>query len=298
MRDLTNKVKELISRIFQIDKEILNLNFIDHSILDRNYVYTFSIGSEDFIIKISYSREKWENEIRVLKLLKDLYFVPNILDGGIKYDLRYIIMEKFQGETLIDEIDKFSKKKQLEIIKNLGESLALIHNTGEFYFFSWEEEAKKSKLREVRDLKDKNIIRKLKNCENDLVKEGTKLLGKYRPKLIDTKPRLTHKDYSLRNILVTGSGQLSGILDYEHTEPEDPCLDICSMYHTDILDDELFFDTFKLGYERIVEFPINFLLNKKYYMINTGLYLYGRFSEKGIEARDRGLYLIKNSLNH
>jgi fructosamine-3-kinase len=296
MRDLTNKVKELISEIFQIDKEILNLNFIDHSILDRNYVYTFNIGLDDFIIKISYSREKWENEIRVLKLLKDLYFVPNIIDEGIKYDLRYIIMEKFQGETLIDEIDKFSKKKQLEMIEKLGESLALIHNTGEFNFFSWEE-GKKAKLREVRNYKDKNIIRKLQHCENELVKEGTKLLDKYRPKLIDTKPRLTHKDYSLRNILVLESGKLSGILDYEHTEPEDPCLDICSMYHTDILDDELFFEAFKLGYEKIVEFPINFLLNKNYYMINTGLYLYGRFSEKGLEARDRGLDLIKNSLN-
>jgi len=63
------------------------------------------------------------------------------------------------------------------------------------------------------------------------------------------------------------------------------------------LDDELFFEAFKLGYEKIVEFPINFLLNKNYYMINTGLYLYGRFSEKGLEARDRGLDLIKNSLN-
>jgi aminoglycoside phosphotransferase (APT) family kinase protein len=224
--------------------------------------------------------------------------VPKIIDVGIKYDLRYIVMEKFQGETLIDEIDKFSRKKQLQIIKKLGESLALIHNTGEFNFFSWEEEPKKSKLREVRNYKDKNIIRKLQHCEDQLVKEGIKLLDKYRPKLIDTKPRLTHKDYSFRNILILESGKLSGVLDYEHTEPEDPCLDICSMYHTDILDDELFFDTFKSGYEKIVEFPINFLHNKKYYMINTGLYLYGRFSENGLEARDRGLDLIKNSLNN
>ncbi|MDW7668194.1 MAG: phosphotransferase [Bacillota bacterium] len=301
MRDLNLKVKEIISETFNINKENINIDFIDHSILDRNYVYKFNLNNKEYVIKISYSHEKWSNEINVLNLLIDNYFVPNILSYGDKYNLNYIIMEKFPGYNLNDKIHEFSKKKQLKILCEIGENLALIHSEGEYYYYGWNKSIEESSLIETRKKKDKRIIEKIKNLnfpEVEIVNKGIEILNSDRYNLKELTPKLTHKDFSLRNILVDNRGEITGIIDYEHSEPEDPSLDICSMFHTNILDDELYFNSFKKGYERILKFPENFLKNRRYYMVNTGLYLYGRFSDKGISAKKRGIELIKNSLNY
>ncbi len=301
MRDLNLKVKEIISEIFNTNKDNVKIDFIDHSILDRNYIYTFYLDEKEYVIKISYSYEKWFNEINVLKLLSENYFVPNILNYGEKNNLHYIVMRKIPGYNLVDKINSFSENQQLKILSEIGENLALIHRTGKYNYYGWNEGVKEASLVKTRKKKDKKIIEKISKLEfseGEVIKRGIEILNKDRSNLKDLTPKLTHKDFSLRNILVDNKGTITGIIDYEHSEPEDPSLDICSMFHTDILDNELYFNSFKNGYEKISIFPENFLKNKRYYMVNTGLYLYGRFSDKGIEAKKRGIDLIKNSLNY
>ncbi len=301
MRDLNLKVKEIISETFNTNKNNVNIDFIDHSILDRNYVYTFCLNKIEYVIKISYSHEKWLNEINVLKLLNENYFVPNLENYGEKNNLNYIVMRKIPGYNLVDMINSFSEKKQLKILNEIGKNLALIHSTGKYYYYGWNKSIKESSLIETRKKKDKRIIEKINKLEfeeSEVVKKGIEILNKDRSNLKDLDPMLTHKDFSLRNILIDSRGEITGIIDYEHSEPEDPSLDICSMFHTDILDDELHFNSFKNGYEKVLKFPENFLKNKRYYMVNTGLYLYGRFSDKGMGANKRGIELIKNSLNY
>src|SRR6056297_1213079 len=150
MRDLNLKVKEIISKNFNINKNDLSINFIDHSILDRNYVYIFSVEKEEYVIKISYNYEKWTNEINVLKLLKDNFFVPKILNYGNNNNLKYIIMKKIPGDNLVDSISNFSENKKLSIIHEIGKNLALIHKTGKYNYYSWNEKTMETSLIETR----------------------------------------------------------------------------------------------------------------------------------------------------
>ncbi len=300
MDNLSFKVKEIISKTFKLSPEKIYINLIEHSILDRNYVFFFNIKEKEYVIKISLNKEKWINEINTLILLENYYFSPNILDSNRYGNLNYIIMDKIQGNILVDKIKNIDGLSQMKILEKLGENLGLIHNTGSYNCYGWGTQKYMNSLIETRNIKDKNIIKRVNKFmseENEIIKKGIEVLNNDRLKLKELKPNLTHKDFSLRNILIDDKGKITGIIDYEHSEPEDPCLDICSMFHTNILDTEINFNSFKKGYEKILNFPENFINNKRYYMINTGLYLYGRFGDKGIGARKRGTDLIKKSLN-
>jgi len=300
MENLNFKIKEIISKTFEISQNNIDIKLIEHSILDRNYVFIFNVKEKEYVIKISFNKEKWINEINTLILLGNYYFSPNILDRNTYDNINYIIMDKIPGNILVENIKKFDELLQIKILEKLGENLGLIHSTGSYKYYGWEKKKSISSLIETRKLKDKNIIKRVNKFvseENGIIEKGIEVLNKDRLDLKELKPNLTHKDFSLRNILVDNKGNITGIIDYEHSEPEDPCLDICSMFHTNILDNEINFNSFKKGYEKILKFPENFINNKRYYMINTGLYLYGRFGDKGIGARKRGIELIKNSLN-
>jgi len=300
MKSIENKIKKIISKNFEISEKSLNILYIEHSILDRNHVYIFNIKNKNYIIKISFSLENWTNETKVLDILKKYSFVPQVIFKEKESEFNYVIMESIDGTAAIKKIKNFDKKTKDIFIYNLGLNLAKIHSFKEFNFYgSWEEYGEKNliKHRKNKDINMINRIEKNSLRHNKIIKEGLNILESERNKLLNFKPKLTHKDFSLRNILADKTGKITGVLDYEHSEPEDPSLDICSIFHSDLLDEKHNFQIFKKGYEEILEFPYNFLNNKKYYLANTGIYLCGRFSSENTDIHSRGLTLIKKSIN-
>src|SRR6056297_3357083 len=105
MENLNFKIKEIISKTFEISQNNIDIKLIEHSILDRNYVFIFNVKEKEYVIKISFNKEKWINEINTLILLGNYYFSPNILDSNRYGNLNYIIMDKIK-----ENIGKIGRK--------------------------------------------------------------------------------------------------------------------------------------------------------------------------------------------
>ncbi len=298
MKSIKSKISKIISKNFEVYEHDFNINYIDHSILDRNQIYEFKIKKKDYIIKISFNYNNWKNELKVQEMLKNFDFTPKAVYKGSEDNYNYIIMKKINGNPSIKQINKLNKDNREKFIYNLGLVLGKIHSYKEFDFYgSWNENGSKS-LINYRKEKDFNIVRRIRenSIDDKTVEKGIKILENERKNLKNSRPKLTHKDFSLRNILIDNFGKLTGVLDFEHSVPEDPSMDICSLYHSSIIDSTYDFDVFKSGYEIINKFPYNFINNKKYYLVNTGLYLCGKFYSEKCEIYSRGLKLINKGL--
>src|SRR6056297_900863 len=138
MENLNFKIKEIISKTFEISQNNIDIKLIEHSILDRNYVFIFNVKEKEYVIKISFNKEKWINEINTLILLGNYYFSPNILDRNTYDNMNYIIMDKIPGNILVENIKKFDELLQIKILEKLGENLGLIHSTGSYKYYGWE----------------------------------------------------------------------------------------------------------------------------------------------------------------
>lgn len=299
MKSFESEIKKIIKNNFKASYEDIEITYIDQSVLDRNHVYRFTIDNKSYVIKISLDMEKWMNEIKVLNILKDFEFAPNVIFKNKGNSMSYIIMNNIEGISAIKHFQNLNKKDKERFIYNLGLMLAEIHNTRKYESYGSWEKTGKNNLINLRSEKDNNIIKKIEKNYLDrdpIIRKGMRILEKERKKLLNLEPKLTHKDFSLRNTLINDKGKIMGILDYEHSIPEDPSLDICSLFHSNLLDSSNNFNIFKEGYEKIGEFPYNFIHNKKYYLVNTGLYLCGRFSTKNTDIYNRGLTLINKAI--
>jgi aminoglycoside phosphotransferase (APT) family kinase protein len=268
--------------------------------LNRNQVFRFEKDNRHYIFKLSISRYKWENEIKSHLLLKELDFVPQTLDYGIMGDLHFQLMDQKEGEDLFicwDKMDCLAKKN---IVKQMGISIASIHNVHEYDHYGWWDESKGFKnIIEYRQFKDQIIIDRLIECglnENETITAGIKRIEELRNQLKNEKSSIVHRDFSLRNILFK-EDKVTGVVDFEHSRPDDPVIDICTVLQTDMLDDDEMAQSFIEGYSSIRKFPVNFSDNRHYYYINTGLYVCSKYDYRK-EDLNRGLFLIEKGLKH
>jgi len=47
MKSIKSKISKIISKNFEVYEHDFNINYIDHSILDRNQIYEFKIKKKD-----------------------------------------------------------------------------------------------------------------------------------------------------------------------------------------------------------------------------------------------------------
>ena len=131
---------------------------------------------------------------------------------------------------------------------------------------------------------------------DELIKTGIKKLPEYRKNLKNTKSVITHRDFSFRNIMVDEDRNITGVIDFEHAIPDDPCIDICTMIQTPMFDEKEVFDSFKKRYSKVRKFPQNFIDNKRYYYLITGLYMCSKYTSRDTKDLVRGFNLIKDSI--
>ncbi|HBH12361.1 MAG TPA: hypothetical protein DDX29_04450 [Clostridiales bacterium] len=268
--------------------------------LNRNRVYRFEKDNKHYIFKLSISKYKWENEIKAHRLLKELQFVPATLDYGEFDELQFQLMDRKEGRRLLIYWNKVNNKAKRNIVNQMGISIASIHNMHEYDHYGWWEKSKGfSDIIEYRQYKDQIIIDRLIGCElyeNKTIMSGIENIPELRSQLKNEKSTIVHRDFSIRNIIIKGNA-VTGVVDFEHSRPDDPVIDFCTILQTDMLDDEELMKSFYDGYTSIRKFPANFSDNKAYYFIITGLYICSKFDYRKDDL-NRGLFLIEKGLDY
>lgn len=268
--------------------------------LGRNYVYEFEKNNVKYVVKFSISKEKWENEIKTHKLLEKLFFVPDTIDVGNMEGDYYQVMYKKNGVNLSNVWEKLDIINKNIISEKLGAALASIHNVRSYkYFGCWEKMSDNTDIIADRFIRDENIINRVKSFEifkdNQYIQSGLNKLSELRNKLLSTDAVIAHKDFSFRNIIIDNN-EISGIIDFEHSSPDDPVIDLCTIMQTSMYKDEKNMRYFKNGYSSVREFPMNFINNIAYYQIITGLYVCSKHNYRNKEDLKRGILLIKKGL--
>ncbi|SHJ16440.1 Phosphotransferase enzyme family protein [Dethiosulfatibacter aminovorans DSM 17477] len=291
-------LKKFISEKYIVKTE--NIHPIGNHRLGRNYVYLIKKNEMELVVKVSISQKKWHNEIISYKLLKGLEFIPEIYETGKTRDLYYLISKKIEGKMLDEVWFRKSFREQIKISGMLGKTLAQIHDWKSFnHYNSWEDKSNIDIVKD-RESRDKNIVRRLATCnllDHMTIRMGIAALPEFREKLENKKSVIAHRDFSFRNILVNDENEVTGVLDFEHTIPDDPSMDICTILQTSMFDNERLFNSFIKGYTSVKDFPENFINNKSYYYLITGLYMCSKYDIRREGEILRGISLIKKGLS-
>lgn len=287
-------VKELITENLNIENAYILP--VGHHELDRHYVFEIKTNISNIILKFYGIDGKWENEVFVLSMLKIKPFIPRIIKYGKYKKYNFILMEKIEGNMVDNIWYNINLKQKKILLYNLGKTLAEIHNTSNNNFFGyWDENKAFRNIYDYRKEKDDAVYNRLlsNNKKNlDYFNNAYNKLKELQKELVNIKAVTAHRDFCMRNMIVDNNMSTKGIIDFEHTVPDDPCMDLCTILQTDMFDDIRLFNSFKEGYKTEKEFPISFFKNRDYYILSTGLYLCCNGKINYQEKYKRGIKLI------
>lgn len=188
-----------------------------------NYVFDVSVGSKNYIVRISDQRTKLNDFIKeqwvAQKVSEKGVPVPEILEVGNEIiPLPYMLQEKINGREATDHPSRG------EILKELGRYAKLIHSVptnGFGHSFDWSKN-KLSKKRTWSEFLKKEIgvderLAFLK-AQNILSKKKIERLAALLRKICSWKiaPSLNHCDLRLKNVIVNKAGQIKAIIDWEN----------------------------------------------------------------------------------
>ena len=169
------------------------------------------------------------------------------------------------------------------ILENIGELLGQIHIVKrDSYFGGWEDLPHRPIFNDFiayRKRNDERIIikindqclpdQKLFNKAIDTLKESYKFLDR------NFLSSITHRDFSYRNMIVQkvdNEVTFKGLIDFEHCQMDDPCIDFNTLYQYNMLNQGILEEIFFKSYKKYMNLPEDFEKRKKYYMINLGLH--------------------------
>lgn len=258
-----------------------NVTEIGHHQLNRNNVYYIK-DDKEYILKIFNNPIKYECEKRGLEIFKENPFISRIKSYG-EEEFYWIITEKIEGDILGKTWTSLNLESQKTVIQLVGELLGQIHQKKkETYFGGWEDMPQKPifyDFIEYRQHNDESIMNRINsqklpdqrlfNKAYDTIKKYYKYLN---PQPIST---ITHRDFSYRNMVVKKENHqiiLSGLIDFEHCQMDDPCIDFNTLFQYDMLHNEALESLFFKSYNKYMDLPEDFQIRKKYYMINLGLH--------------------------
>ena len=224
-----------------IEKE--NIHFFYHgtyNVFDIDQEYILRVADREF--RNSKGLEMLRREANILSFLHNLVDVqiPHIHSINEKDIMPFSIYRKISGRSLVFIINNFNKKQKLEIGKEIGKFLSVLHsedmknkyiknfpewqlkfrNEEEFMIYfknkwiSWYEEAQKV------------VYQHLTNTQNDW------LTGVFEEYLNNDSnfvfsPKVSHNDFDTSNILVDPkTAKMTGVIDFEECDIWDPAVDL------------------------------------------------------------------------
>lgn len=258
---------------------------IGHHELGRHLVYSVKDQkNNEFILKIYGIVDRWCKEIVSLNLMKRKILCPKIIaKGKLDNGTEWVIMSKIPGVILEKVWDQVTEENRKELLEKLGEILSTIHNNSRYsYFGPWKDcgpgVVNHLDFLEYRKSRDKKIINEISKQnlpQKDFLMEVYKKMIKYYNEIYAQEYTcMCHHDYSPRNTLVVkknGKWQISGIIDFEHSYPNDPDIDFTDYYQNIFINNPKYEYYFLKGYTMNRELTKNFDKKVKYYLHNKGL---------------------------
>lgn len=156
----------------------------------------------NFIIKSERGAfANFDNEIKVLNKITS-FPIPKVIETGKINNLRYIVMNKLDGEKLSDIFKENKDTNKSKYLFLYGKALGQIHNLN----LKWD----KARQRDVNDVPNTQLYKDLGTWESEIIKY-----------LKDTKPNIVmdtfiHGDFHYGNILWEDY-KISAILDWEYS---------------------------------------------------------------------------------
>ncbi|KEO81998.1 phosphotransferase family protein [Tumebacillus flagellatus] len=194
---------------------------------------------ERYILKTYHTRWKQAHEKFAMRALAGVLPVPEIVDEGMWEERPFLLMTKLPGETADGLWRFFSHEEKKKLVRTAGQWLRKMHDTLPMSFIGLIDEHGKSRGGYFSGWGD-YLSADVQRWRGMLEKEGVSdagLLQRMTSRVVSRQSELNelrltaflHRDFGLRNLLVTGDGSLSGVIDFEHGLAGDPWSDLVRM---------------------------------------------------------------------
>ncbi|MBL0388784.1 aminoglycoside phosphotransferase family protein [Tumebacillus sp. ITR2] len=233
----------------------------------HNGVYTV----DRYLVKTYRTRWKQAHEIFAMEALADVLPVPKIVERGMWTEkkegtdagLPYLLITKLPGET-VDSLWAFlSREEKVKIVRTAGEWLRKMHDALPMSFIGLLDEHGQSRggyfsgwgdylasdVRRWQGMLEKQGIGT--EADASRLKAMTELVVSKQSELNGVRETsFLHRDFGLRNLLMTGDGELSGVIDFEHGLAGDPWSDLVRMAAENLFADEELLGVYTTAYLR------------------------------------------------
>lgn len=274
-----HEMKAIIGNILQ--KEVTLLPIGNHE-LRRHLVYRVKTSDGDFVFKYYYQDVYGGREISTLRLIDNtsIRHAKLIDSGTFGLDREWLMMQLLDGMPMDKVMHHLSAEELVDIYTDMGRELAKIHELKSFdHFGSLKEDM--SFLEHYPNFKtafiENNAYYYEKIKRSNLDSKDILLLAikkiKRNLNLLDhvTEARLTHFDYSPRNIFIhkiDNKWKLHAVLDFELCRPWDKNADFCHLILRDFPENPLYEQAFFNGYKEFSNLDQNFYKTNDLYVLN------------------------------
>lgn len=273
------EMQAIISNILQKDVTLLPIG--NHE-LRRHLVYKVQTEDGDFVFKYYYQDIYGGREISTLRLIDNTSIKhARLIDSGtFGEDREWLMMELLSGMPMDKVMRRLSESNILAIYEAMGEELAKLHELKTFdYFGSLNEDM--SFVKAYPTLKEAfianntysfNKIQKSNSDDKSILLEAIAKIENNLDLLDEvTESRLTHFDYSPRNIFLEKRGEeriLSAVLDFELCRPWDKNADFTHLILRDFPENPHFEEAFFRGYKKHSSLDHHFHRTLDLHMLN------------------------------
>ncbi|WP_128893944.1 aminoglycoside phosphotransferase family protein [Longirhabdus pacifica] len=214
-------------------------------------VYKVCRNKQCYLLKIHNKELPFKREVEAYTHFpKKGLPVPTLIQSGKISSQYYIVLEWWEGTTLLEAFPQMKPAKKEEVLYQAGQLL------GTFHFCMTENEIKETKLWQYAydgvtsydDYAWENIfakkfplwIEKIRFKKEDNHKKLIEAFQVTEKEMkhfkFDSPIGIIHRDYGLRNLMIHDD-KIKGIIDFEHTIVGDPVFDLTKLIFNDI-DDE------------------------------------------------------------
>jgi len=272
------EMQAIISNILKKDVTLLPIG--NHE-LRRHLVYKVKTVDGDFVFKYYYQDIYGGREVSTLRLLgeTDIKHARLIDSGTFGEEREWLMMELLEGMPMDKIMHHIPEEQQIDIYTDMGRELAKLHEAKTFDSFgSLSEDL--SFIEPYSNFKkafmDSNMYCFNKINESDLESKDYLMhaINKIENNLdlLDhvTEPRLTHFDFSPRNIFIgkkNNKRYLKAVLDFELCRPWDKNADFTHLILRDFPENTKYEEAFFNGYREFSSLDGNFHKTIDLYML-------------------------------